>query len=399
MIKQLLPLNQDSCCGKMEQGASHKKEKRIPGYVLDDITSRFMIDVKAEDTHSAVRIFFEIEAAYWFYLDCHCAANKGLKELTMKEFTFAYVNHVPELQKFIAEFEKHFENWKSYKRTIGTHGAILIDKTMKNVLLVQSYGGKNIWGFPKGKKNKGESSDDCAVREVLEETGFDIRPHMDTDEYLEKHFNEQQCRLFLVPDVPLDTVFLPKTRREIKDIQWFPLEMLLNSKGPESSLKETVGGNLNLYTVNPYLRPIKRWINERQNSDGSTRQKHKQRQQRQFSQQNQNTYQEYMQIKNKGKAPKTPKSSKEQVRYSRDIIEEEKMQSKQGKKGMTVGESLFGSPNQKVEDFKPPDLDPKFFFSKALNEFKLDTDGIIALFEQPQTYYPYLSQSQYDYTD
>ena len=31
------------------------------------------------------------------------------------------------------------------------------------------------WGFPKGKINEGEKMEDCAVREVLEETGLNIK--------------------------------------------------------------------------------------------------------------------------------------------------------------------------------------------------------------------------------
>ena len=40
---------------------------------------------------------------------------------------------MPELHRYVAEFEKHFEDWRTYKRTIGTFGAIIIDKTLKNV--------------------------------------------------------------------------------------------------------------------------------------------------------------------------------------------------------------------------------------------------------------------------
>ena len=52
--------------------------------------------------------------------------------------------------------------------------------------------------------------------QVIEETGFDARPYVDPFEYLEKNFNDQLNRLYLICNIPLDTLFQPKTRREIR---------------------------------------------------------------------------------------------------------------------------------------------------------------------------------------
>jgi len=51
---------------------------------------------------------------------------------------------------------------------------------------------------------------------VLEETGFDIGELVSDDEFLECRINEQVCRLYIVPGVPLNTQFNAKTRNEIK---------------------------------------------------------------------------------------------------------------------------------------------------------------------------------------
>ncbi|XP_005108319.1 m7GpppN-mRNA hydrolase [Aplysia californica] len=378
----------------MDNSSGHKfaraisRRKCIPAYVLNDLSSRFIINTRPEEVKSIIRIFFHIETAYWFYLDFHCVENAQLKECTMREFSYDLINHVPQLKQYLAEFDKHFDAWKQYKRTIGTYGAIIIDQTMKHVLLVQSFSGRNSWGFPKGKINQNETPVDCAAREVLEETGFDIRPHVDPYEYLEKNFNEQLNRLYLIDGIPWDTAFQPKTRREIRDIQWFPLEMLLTAK-TESLLKETVGQNVNLYTVVPYLRAIKKWIHDKQSGDGGAKQRNRQRQQKQFSQQNQSQYQEYMQLK-KGKI--TPKNfvnqRKTSVRYSRDILEFQENQVKQGRRGMTVVQSLFGHREQRpAEVYKPPEVDTNSFYSQAWFNFSLDTDGILELLPHEGTYY------------
>jgi mRNA-decapping enzyme subunit 2 len=88
------------------------------------------------------------------------------------------------------------------------------------VLLVQSYWSKCSWGFPKGKINENEDPAHCAIREVYEETGYDITKLINPNEYIELVINLQYTRLYLVPDVPQKTVFEPKTRNEIKCCKW-----------------------------------------------------------------------------------------------------------------------------------------------------------------------------------
>ena len=52
--------------------------------------------------------------------------------------------------------------------------------------------------------------------QVFEETGFDISPLINTDDYIEYKMNEQLSRLYIVPHVSMETKFHPKTRKEIK---------------------------------------------------------------------------------------------------------------------------------------------------------------------------------------
>lgn len=58
-------------------------------------------------------------------------------------------------------------------------GVILYDKYTDKILLVQSKG--NLWGPPKGTFENNEKSDECAVRELLEETGIGINSDMLTN--------------------------------------------------------------------------------------------------------------------------------------------------------------------------------------------------------------------------
>ncbi|KAK3799101.1 hypothetical protein RRG08_051379 [Elysia crispata] len=365
----------EATAGQRPKTSGNDPTKVIPAYVLDDLSSRFIINSRPEEIHSTARLFFLIENAYWFYLDFHRVENPRLKDCQMKEFAYCLIKHCPVLNKYLQDFEKHFEGWKQYKRTIQTCGAIIMDPDLKYILLVQSYASKNSWGFPKGKINQGELPSQCAIREVLEETGFDITPHLKENEYLERVTNEQTSILYLVPAIPLDTIFLPKTRCEIRDIQWFPIHTLPTYRG-DQTLKEAVGQNLNLYTVTPFIRHLKAWIQQHfeKGTKGKGRQKQKLLAQLVYS-----SSQENPQAK-KGKGYNSQRTSF--VRYSKDIIESHESSMKQGRRGMTVFQTLFGNKDaqaQPVIKYKAPEVDTNFFYSKSWQDFSLDTDAIMEL--------------------
>ena len=60
-------------------------------------------------------------------------------------------------------------------------------------LLIQSIG--NLWGFPKGSRKKNEKLQECAKRELLEETNIDI-PLKHFVKYIDININEQFARYF-----------------------------------------------------------------------------------------------------------------------------------------------------------------------------------------------------------
>ena len=44
-----------------------------------------------------------------------------------------------------------YERWKMYKLRVPVYGAILLDETLENCLLVRGFHKKTNWSFPKGK--------------------------------------------------------------------------------------------------------------------------------------------------------------------------------------------------------------------------------------------------------
>ena len=55
-------------------------------------------------------------------------------------------------------------------------GVFIYDPNTKKILIVQSRG--NLWGSPKGSLEYRESEVECAIREVLEETGITIKEEL-----------------------------------------------------------------------------------------------------------------------------------------------------------------------------------------------------------------------------
>jgi mRNA-decapping enzyme subunit 2 len=96
----------------------------------------------------------------------------------------------------------------------------MLNEAMDQAVLVKGWKKGAHWSFPRGKINKDEKDLDCAIREVYEETGFDLRDAGLVKEesemkFIEVSMREQHMRLYVFRGVPMDTHFEPRTRKEI----------------------------------------------------------------------------------------------------------------------------------------------------------------------------------------
>uniref|UniRef100_UPI00359023E9 m7GpppN-mRNA hydrolase-like n=1 Tax=Myxine glutinosa TaxID=7769 RepID=UPI00359023E9 len=231
----------------------------LPAATLDDLSSRFLLHVPAEEQEDAVRLCFQVEAAHWFYLDFWRAQEPTLPQLGLRDFARAMFNHCPFLLGGYA-VESVLDSWKEFKLGVPTYGAIILDESLERVLLVQGYLAMAGWSFPKGKVNEEEAPVDCAVREVLEETGFDIRDRIDPSSRIELRVGGQCTRLYIITGVPLQTKFVSRTRNEIRSIDWFLLKELPCSRHDQTP-KNCLGLNANkFFMAIPFIRPLKEWI-------------------------------------------------------------------------------------------------------------------------------------------
>ena len=152
----------------------------------------------------------------------------------------------------------------------------MLNEEMDSVVLVKGWKKGANWSFPRGKINKDEPDLDCAVREVYEETGYDIKAaglvgNERETKYIEVTMREQHMRLYVFRGVPMDTYFEPRTRKEISKIEWYKLSDLptiRKKKQQQDGKGEDLAVNANkFYMVAPFLVPLKKWISAQKKLD------------------------------------------------------------------------------------------------------------------------------------
>lgn len=164
----------------------------------------------------------QLELAHWKFCDDHCDRNPALNKLSFRDFIIQMMVCSKRLESSTSEtlvpfliplkwsdfcrdygsvdeksskvkkpstsitatVEKLCGRYNDYKNGLPSCGACIIDRDLTHVIIVQSWN-TNSWNFPKGKKDREETDLACAVRETLEETGFNIGPHVKEEIFIE----------------------------------------------------------------------------------------------------------------------------------------------------------------------------------------------------------------------
>lgn len=188
--------------------------------------------------------------------------------MSLRTFCLRIFQHCPLLASFsTGDHIKAFEEFLQYKTRVPVRGAIMLNHEMDSTVLVKGWKKGANWSFPRGKINKDEDDLDCAIREVWEETGLDLRAAGLVPEgkpkYIEITMREQQMRLYVFRNIPMNTHFQPQTRKEISKIEWYKLSELpaFRKKGTQNPNEEGAASNANkFYMVAPFLVPLKKWV-------------------------------------------------------------------------------------------------------------------------------------------
>lgn len=238
---------------------------------------RFIINLPQEELESVERICFQVEEAQWYYEDFIRPLDPDLPSLNLRNFCLRIFQHCPLLSEFSPDHHATaFEEFLAYKTRVPVRGAIMLNDEMDEVVLVKGWKKNANWSFPRGKINKDESDLDCAVREVYEETGYDIEAAglvgpPETTKYIDVAIQHQHVRLYVFRGVPPNTLFEARTRKEISKIEWWKLSDLptfKKKKQQQEGRGEDLASNANrFYMVAPFLVPLKKWISQQRKSE------------------------------------------------------------------------------------------------------------------------------------
>ena len=108
------------------------------------------------------------------------------------------------------------------KKKLVRCGGILVNEELSHIVGVMNYESleDKKWGLPKGHLKHGESIQQCAVREILEETGIRVKINEDTPF---KKLNDTYYYIFVLKS---NTTFNIRDHREIARVEWLPIDTL-----------------------------------------------------------------------------------------------------------------------------------------------------------------------------
>jgi mRNA-decapping enzyme subunit 2 len=245
---------------------------------LDDLCVRFIVNLPNEELQSVERICFQIEEAQWFYEDFIRPLDpNNLPSMHLRKFSQLMFQHCPLFSAYSEELHQQaYEQFLAYKTRVPVRGAIMLNQDMTHAVLVKGWKKGAKWSFPRGKINKEETDLDCAVREVYEETGYDLREAdlVLPEEQMKKitvTMREQSMMLYVFRGVPMDTYFEPRTRKEISKIDWYKLTDLPTLRRKNQVQQQGTGQDLikesSFYMVAPFLGPLRSWIKQQHKLD------------------------------------------------------------------------------------------------------------------------------------
>ncbi|SMN18402.1 similar to Saccharomyces cerevisiae YNL118C DCP2 Catalytic subunit of the Dcp1p-Dcp2p decapping enzyme complex, which removes the 5' cap structure from mRNAs prior to their degradation [Maudiozyma saulgeensis] len=222
--------------------------------IIEDLLVRFIINCPPEDLSSVERELFHFEEASWFYTDFIKLMNPNLPKLKIKQLSQLFIKLCPLVWKWKdIKVDQALSKFSKYKKTIPVRGAAIFNKNMTKILLVKGTESDS-WSFPRGKISKDEDDINCCIREVKEEIGFDLTDHIDEDQFIERNISGKNYKIFLISNIPEDTVFKPLVRNEIEKIQW------MDFKKVSKSLFKNTTHKYKFYLINSMIRPLSMWV-------------------------------------------------------------------------------------------------------------------------------------------
>ena len=170
-------------------------------------------NMSREDILTHFKLF---EEAMWYY-------NDHLKIIRYKIMNLYVLLYILFSNLTDSDLKYLTNMYNNIVQELPLSGAVLVNQDKNSVLLVKNNFSRT-WSYPKGKINRFESSSEAAIRECIEETGYDITDKLNEDDRIVRKFNRRYVYLYVITDVPQDYQFKAYNKNEISEIRWFPID-------------------------------------------------------------------------------------------------------------------------------------------------------------------------------
>ena len=135
-----------------------------------------------------------------------CRDNTYLKKFAQRIF-----KHWHHLRPYQAQFNQRWEEYRLYKSQIPSYGALIFNKELDRLLFVIYHNPRDRivrkLDFPKGKVDQGESTRDCALREIYEETQLRLHDQINVEQFVKvETIKHRMVTLFFVEGIDTDSV-------------------------------------------------------------------------------------------------------------------------------------------------------------------------------------------------
>ena len=191
---------------------------------------------------------------YWDFIDKRIKIDNNIK---FKKFILDVVRYK---NIIIKDIQYLLDKYYKFIAKIPKAGAIIINKNNEIIFIKNK--GFHKWCLPKGKADFDENGivteniDDCAVREVLEETGVNIKSHIDLNNKI--HIISKNLTLYIVKN--FNSIYRDYTKsipNEITKVEWIHIDKIpkpfLNNNNKIIYHSNDFSSYV-LYIVNKYIR-------------------------------------------------------------------------------------------------------------------------------------------------
>jgi hypothetical protein len=208
--------------------------------LVDTITPNLKQKLCFDTEENMIESLKSVEAAHWNYIDNYYSIEpEKYKYVKLTQFLEQILEkYFPDIQDQAYQMIK---TYTKYKKSVSTDGIIMYTMDGGLNLLLVTVSKSKLWSMPKGKREAGESSLDCAIREFKEETGIDISDSVNNNM---KSLAIMKTNFYILEaDHKITGVNMYRSC-EISGVKWIPVKAILAN--PENFSKQA-------YLVATYL--------------------------------------------------------------------------------------------------------------------------------------------------